>query len=242
MWIGFTLSWGWRTTTIGMSKALMRWQSVWTCCWSWIRSGSGAMSKIELLWNSRPSWLRLPSWRDLLGGVHSSYTLIGVCWDLERCWHNVMMKGRSLWWPMQVVRTMQWSHAIVHTRKNVWQQCGLLHTSGVTCLAHSLPLSLITSCSSGWWSPMSLHESLHSGLLFYGSMTSMWFIDLELQTLMLMGWIETHALARRIILELDGMARMMRRWCQISMHRPFCACWVWILVWRATLHLTLVKG
>jgi hypothetical protein len=29
------------------------------------------------------------------------------------------------------------------------QRCGLLHTSGVTCLAHNLPLSLITSHSSG---------------------------------------------------------------------------------------------
>jgi hypothetical protein len=26
-----------------------------------------------------------PILKDLLRGVHSSYTLIGVCWDLERC-------------------------------------------------------------------------------------------------------------------------------------------------------------
>ncbi len=45
--------------------------------------------------------------------------------------------------------TMQQSHAIVCTKENVWQWCELLHTSGVTCLAHNLPLSLITSHLSG---------------------------------------------------------------------------------------------
>ncbi len=85
MWVGFTLSWDWWTTTASMSKALVQWQSLWTCCWRWIRSGSGVMSRNKLLWNSRPSWLRLPSWGDLLGGIHASYTLIGVCWDLEQC-------------------------------------------------------------------------------------------------------------------------------------------------------------
>ncbi len=48
-----------------------------------------------------------------------------------------------------VSHSMQRSHAIVHTRESVWQQCGLLHTSNVTCLAHSLPLSLMISRSSG---------------------------------------------------------------------------------------------
>jgi hypothetical protein len=54
---------------------------------------------------------------------------------------------------MQVVQTMQRSHAIVHTKESVWQRCGLLHISGVICLAHNVATPLLEECEDDTHTP-----------------------------------------------------------------------------------------
>jgi hypothetical protein len=76
--------------------------------------------------------------------LHTDWSMLRLGTMLTQC-----DEGKEFVVVMQVIRTMQRSHAIVHMKENVWQQCGLLHTSSVTCLAHNLPLSVITSYSSG---------------------------------------------------------------------------------------------
>ncbi len=106
MWVGFALSWDWWTTTASMSMALMQWQSLWTCYWSWIRSGNGVMNRSKLLWSSRLGWLQLPSWGNLL-----KVSILATHWlEYVGTWNGV----DTMWW---------WKEGVCGGLCELFEQC-----------------------------------------------------------------------------------------------------------------------
>ncbi len=77
--------------------------------------------------------------------LHTDWSMLGLGTVLTQCDDE----GKEF-----VVAYASYSNNAAESRYSSYEGeclavCGLLHTSGVTCLAHSLPLSLITNHSSG---------------------------------------------------------------------------------------------
>jgi hypothetical protein len=95
------------------------------------------------------------------------------------------MKGRNLWWPMQVV---QQCSEIIYSSYEGECLAAMRVVAHFMCYLFGTQFTLVTDHQPlKWLMEPNKQESLHDGLLSYKSMTSRWCIDLELQTLMSMG-------------------------------------------------------